>query len=207
MSVRSRFGQSGRIIVAGMAAALLIALAGSLAILRVHSAQQAASAALDAHNDANKSVQLLAMFLTEHESANEYLIRPQRSASLLAEVHGQHAAFGKAAAVLADVIAPDNTPVIVTELTRASKAEGDFYSVFGRQHLAAGAGVKQELAAVDQTGAAARSVVTLLQVLDRFELTRATSEQLAARKSESQALGIIIAGVAFAVLTVLAYAF
>ncbi len=206
MPERSRFGQSGRIIIAGTAAALLIALAGSLAILRVHTAQQAASAALDAHNDANKAVRLLAMFLTERESANEYLVHPQRSASLLAEVRGQHAGFGKAAALLTDVIAPDNTPVMVTELTRARKAEGDFYAVFGRQHLAAGAGAKQELAAVGQTGAAARSVVTLLQVLDRFELTRATSEQLAARESESQALGIITAVVAFAVLTVLAYA-
>ena len=172
-----------------MAAALLIALAGSLAILRVHAAQQAASAALDAHNDANKSVRLLATFLTERESANQYLVDPHRSASLFAGVRGQHAAFGKAAAALADIIAPDNTPVMVTELTRARKAEGDFYSVFGRQHLAAGAGPEQELAAVDQTGAAARGVGTLLQVIDRFELTRAASEQLAAREVREPGAG------------------
>ena len=207
MSQMSPFRKSHRIIIAGIGAALLIALAGSLAILRVHAAQQAASSALDAHNDANRSVRLLTGFLTERESASEYLVHSQRSASLLAAVSSQHAAFGKAAAVVAGIIASDNTPAMTAELTRARKAEGVFYSVFGRQHLAAGAGVKQELAAVDHTEQAARAVVRLLQVLDRFELTRAASGQLAARESESQALGIIIAGVAFAVLTVLGYAF
>ena len=115
MSEKSRSGQSGRIVIAGTAAALLIALAGSLAILRVHAAQQAASSAFDAHNDANKSVLLLAVFLTERESAGEYLVHPQRSASLLAAVSSQHAAFGKAAAVLAGVIAPDDTPAMVAD--------------------------------------------------------------------------------------------
>ena len=207
MSEKSRFAQAGRIIIAGTAAALLIALSGSLATLRVHSAQRAASSALDAHNDANRSDRLLTAFLTERESASEYLVHPQRSASLDAAVRSQHAAFEKAAAVLAGVIAPDKTPAMTAELTRARKAEGVFYSVYGRQHLAAGAGVKQELAAVNQTEQAARAVVRLLQVLNRFELTRATSEELAARDSESQALGIIIACLAFAVLTVLGYAF
>jgi methyl-accepting chemotaxis protein len=203
MSEKSPFWQSNRIIIAGIAAALLIALAGSLAIVRVHSAQQAASSALDAHNDANRSVRLLAVFLTERESTSEYLAHPQHPASLLAAVRGQHAAFGKAAAVLADVIAADDTAAMVTELTRARNAEGVFYSVFGRLPASGGGG---QPAAVDQTEQAAQAVVRLLQVLDRFELARANSEQSAARESESQALGIIIAGLAFAVLTVLGYA-
>jgi hypothetical protein len=203
MAAKSRYRQSGRIIVAGVGAALFIALAGSLAIWRVHTSQQAASSAIGGHRDASNSIRLLAVFLTEHESTGGYLLRPRPPASMLAGVHGQHAAFGTTAAQLAASIAGEDTPAMSSLLARARSAESAFYSLFLHQHHAANGGVAGELAAVNQMAPTANTVVHLLHALDRLELNRANAGQTAAARAYSQTLAIIITGVAVAVLIVL----
>jgi methyl-accepting chemotaxis protein len=206
MPEKSWYRQSGRIIIAGIAAALLIALTGSLAIVRVQGAQQTAAAALDAHSDANTSVRLLAAFLTERDYVSEYFARSRPTAGMLAGVRGQHAAFGKTAAQLATAVATDNTPVLAGLLAQARAAERAFYAVFGRQHLAATAGAGPELAAIDRTESSAQAAVRLLQALARSDLRRVAAQQSAASRSAGQALAAIIAGVALAVLTVMGLA-
>lgn len=180
-------------------------VSGTLAIARVCGSQAAVTAALDAHQDADNSARLLAVFLTERDTAGQYLLGLQVSGSLLAVIRGQHAAFQATVAQLAASIAADNTPAVASQVARLRAAEDAFYSLFLRQVPAARAG-GAGLALLDRTGAASGAVIQQLRALDRLELRRAAAGQAAAARAERQALMIMIAGFALALVTVLGYA-
>jgi Methyl-accepting chemotaxis protein (MCP) signalling domain len=82
---------------------MLIGTFGSMAIARVHSSQKAAAMALDAQAEASDAVRLLAIFLTERDSAGEYVLRLQQSPSILAATHSQHALFARTSGQLAAI--------------------------------------------------------------------------------------------------------
>jgi hypothetical protein len=205
MPEMSWYRQWGRIVVAGAVAALLIALAGSLAIARVHSSQEATNSALDAQDDASQAIRLLAIFLTERNSAGAYLLRLQQTPGLLSGVRAQHTLFGRTAGRLTASIARDSTPVMGALLAQARGSENDFYTAIVRRLRAAPGSVTGQLAALNQLVPVAGAVEGVLRTLDQRELARAAAGKAAASRAEGQALAVIIAGVALAVLTVLGY--
>src|ERR1051326_2469972 len=116
------YRQPSRIIVAGVAVALLIALSGSLVIARVRASHRAVTAAFEAHENADNSVRLLADFLTERDTAGQYLLGLQASGGVLAVVRGQHASFQATVAQLAAAIEGDNTPEVASQVTQIGRA-------------------------------------------------------------------------------------
>ena len=205
MREESGYSQSRRILLAGIAMALLIAVAGSVAVWRFQASRHADDEALDAHNDANNSVRLLALFLTERDSATQYLILPPSSGTSLAEVGNQHATFQTAAARLTRAIGEDNTPAMAHLLARTRSAETAFYSLFLRLHTAANGTPAGEVAAVNQLEPAVTAVLLPLRALDVLEIRRAQREQAAADTAGAQVLAIVVTGFVLAVLALIAY--
>jgi methyl-accepting chemotaxis protein len=206
MPEKSLYRQPGRIIAAGLAGGLLIAAFGSMAIARVHSSQRAASVALGAQDEAGDAARLLATFLTERDAAGEYLLHLQQSPAVKAGTRAQHVLFASTSGQLAADIVGDNTPVLAGLLARARRAEGAFYAAILRKFQAGPGAAGGQLSVLTELTPVATAVYGLLRDLDGQELTRAAAGKAAANRAEREALGVIIAGVAFAVLIVLGYA-
>jgi Methyl-accepting chemotaxis protein (MCP) signalling domain len=206
MPERSWYRRPGRIIAVGVAGALLIALTGSLAITKVRSSQEAASQALDAQDDASDAIRLLAVFLTERDSAGEYLLKLLRSPAVLAATRAQHALFASTSGQLAASIARDHTPVMAGLVTRARRAESSFYATVFRK-IQAGLGTAAgQLTILSEMTPVSAAVDEQLRNLARQEAARAAAGKAAASLAGRQALAAMIAGIAFAILFVLGYA-
>jgi hypothetical protein len=205
MPGKSLSTQSGRVLVVGIAVALVIAISGSLAVVRFNGARQADSVAFDSHDDADTATRLLAVFLTERVAMAQYLIVPQFSA--LTAARSQHVLFDTTAtAQYADASGPDHTPVLARLLAQIRSAEGAFYAQSLRLRGAAKAGVAQGLAAVGRTQPAAEAVLRPLRTLGSREVARAEQGESAADAAESQALWLVVSGFILAVLALIGYA-
>jgi len=206
MPGKSLSAQSGRVLAVGIAVALVIGIAGSLAVMRFHGARQADASGFDAHDDADTSIRLLAVFLSERDAMAQYLIVPQSSAAAPTAARSQHVLFDTTAgAQLTDAIGEDHTPVLARLLARIRSAEAAFYTLSLRLRGAAKGGVAQGLAAVEQTEPAAEAVLRPLRTFGRLEVARSQRARSDADTAESQALWIVVAGFALAVLALLGY--
>jgi hypothetical protein len=203
MPGKSLAAQSGRVLVVGIAVALVIAIAGSLAIWRFHGARQADAAAFDAHSDADNAVRLLGAFLIERDAMAQYLVLTQASAALTV-ASGHHEVLQDTALLTAGILG-DHTAAIVTALTRIQSDEAAFYALSLRLHDAAKAGGAAGLVAVRQTQPAADAVLRQLRALGSLEFARSRRDQSAANSAEVQALGLVVGGFVLAVLALIGY--
>jgi hypothetical protein len=195
--------QSGRVLVVGIAVALVIAIAGSLAIWRFHGARQADAAALDARYDEDTSTRLLGDFLIERDAMAQYLVLPQPSAAV-AVASGHHAVV-EATAQMAAGVAGDHTPAISSALARALPAEAAYYTRSLRLHDTAKTGGAAGVAAVRQTQPAVDAVLRQLRELGDLEFARAQRGESAANSAQVQALGLVVGGFVLAVLALIGY--
>jgi methyl-accepting chemotaxis protein len=206
MPGKSLSAQSGRVLAVGIAVALLISIAGSLAVVRFEGARHANDSAFDAHDDEDNSVRLLSVFLTERDALAQYLVVPNTPPAVLGLARDQQADFVRIAADLVEAIADDSTPGMASLMARIRATEAAFYALSLRLHASAQAGVAAGFAAVNRTQPAAQSLLNQVHALGGLEFARAEREQAAADAAESQALWIVVAGFALAVLALLGYA-
>ncbi len=195
--------QSGRIVAAGIAVAVVIGIAGSLAIWRFHGARQADAVAFDAHRDVDTSVRLLAAFLTERDAMDQYLVAPQPSAA--SAVVSDHAAVVGDTARMAAGVANDHLPATRSALVSAQSVEAAFYARSLRLHDTAKAGGAAGSAAVRQIQPAADAVLRQLRAVGSLEFARSQRNESAANSAETQALGLVVGGFALAVLALIGY--
>lgn len=125
---------SGRVLVVGIAVALVVTIAGSLALWRFREARQADTNAFQAHGNADSSIQLLAVFLVERDALAQYIVIPQFAPGAVTVARDQHAVFGRTAARLAASIGGENTLGTFSLLRRVRSAETAFYALSLRLH-------------------------------------------------------------------------
>jgi methyl-accepting chemotaxis protein len=212
--VRGNFlsAQSGRVLAVGVAVALVVAIAGALAIWRFHGVHQANLDAFEAHGNADSSIQLLAVFLVERDALAQYIVIPQFAPEAPIVAREQHALFEHTAARLAasmgaDGIGADGMPATLSLLARVRSAETAFYALSLRLHAeTATAPASVRTATVARSQPAANVIQRMLRTLGSAELARAGQEQSAASGAETQALGLVAAGFILAVVALLGYA-
>jgi len=198
---------SGRVLVVGIAVALVITIAGSLALWRFQEARQADTNAFEAHGNADSSIQLLAVFLVERDALAQYIVIPQFAPGAVTVARDQHAVFGRTAARLSASIGGENTPGTFSLLRRVRAAETAFYALSLRLHAqttTAPAAVKTATVAKSQP--AANVITQMLRTLGSMELTGAARQQAAADAAEAQAMELVAAGFILAVVALVGYA-
>jgi methyl-accepting chemotaxis protein len=202
-------GHWHRISIVGVAVALVIAVAGALAVGRLLSAQNAAARAVQAQVSAKHTTDLHATFGIEHLLTLSYMtITPAPGLpTVMGEIQAQHAEFDQTAQGLAKATAQQgNSSGISRVLVQIRSAEAAYYSQFLRSRLAVNATPARKSAAINTLEHLAEQPVGPLATLDELEVTRAQEENSAASGAAGQAHVITVAGFALAVLAVLAYA-